>query len=78
VNTVLHIPQKKLETTVVSEEMGNEFHKDLGYKASFQYDLASLCAVHDPPRPWNRNSNFRLWLQLEVSIVFGSNSGSNI
>jgi len=26
---------KKLEMTVVSEEMGNEFHKDLGYKAVF-------------------------------------------
>jgi len=61
---------KIFETVVVSEEMGNELHQAFGYKASFQYDLASHCAVHDPPGPWSRNSNFRLRLWLQHLKVF--------
>jgi len=35
-----------------------------GASADFAYTFSGL---------WSRNSNFRLWLQLQASTVFGSN-----
>jgi len=44
---------KILETAVFPAEMGNQLFQTFGSNASFQYDLASLCAVHHSPGPWS-------------------------
>jgi len=46
---------KIFETAVALEEIGNEFHQAFSYKVSFQHDLASSGAVHDPPGPLSLN-----------------------
>jgi len=68
---MLHKPQIFMKRRLFQK--GNEIHQTFSSEASLQCDLASRCAVHDPPWPQSRNSNIRIriWLHLEASNVLG-------